>query len=189
MKPPSTTINHPGATFTIPEVSAEHLDWELELGVVIGREAKGVRESEALEYVAGYTVVNDLSDRRFRPNPDRRERNRDAFFDWLHGKWHDGSCPLGPCVLSSDAVGDPQSFDLELRLNGEVRQSSSTERQIFSVAQVVAFISSFVTLEPGDVISTGTPDGVGNASGTWLRPGDRLDAKIEGIGTLVTHID
>jgi 2-keto-4-pentenoate hydratase/2-oxohepta-3-ene-1,7-dioic acid hydratase in catechol pathway len=188
MKPPTTTINHPGADVAIPSVSPAHIDWELELGVVIGREAKGVQEADALEYVAGYTVVNDISDRRFRPNPDRHERPKDSFFDWLHGKWHDGFCPMGPCVVSSDVVPDPQKFPLELRVNGELRQDSSTAYQIFSVAAVIEFVSSFVTLEPGDVISTGTPAGVGNTTKTYLKPGDKLEATIDGIGTLVNQV-
>lgn len=185
---PLTTLNHPGASVALPEVSPKSIDWELELGVVIGRLAKGVREADALRYVAGYTVVNDLSDRRFRPNPDRTKREKDSFFDWQHGKWHDGFCPMGPCVLSADAVKDPQSFDLELKVNGETRQDSNTSRQIFPVAAVVEFVSSFVTLEPGDVISTGTPAGVGNTTKTYLRPGDKIRASISGIGVLENQI-
>ncbi len=188
MKPPTTTINHPDADIEIPSVSPDHIDWELELGVVIGRAAKGVKEADALKHVAGYTVVNDISDRRFRPNPDRRERPKDSFFDWLHGKWHDGFCPMGPCVVSSDVVPDPQKFPLHLRVNGELRQDSSTAYQIFPVAAVIEFVSSFVTLEPGDVISTGTPAGVGNTTKTYLKPGDKLEATIEGIGTLVNQV-
>lgn len=184
MKPPSTTINHPGGDVPIPAVSPDHIDWEVELAVVIGRRASGVKEADALRYVAGYTIVNDISDRQFRPNPNRKERPNDSFFDWLHGKWHDGFCPMGPCILTADAAGDPQSFRLSLKMNGETMQDSTTAQQIFPVAAVIEFISSYVTLEPGDVISTGTPAGVGNARKIWLKPGDRLEATIDRIGTL-----
>jgi 2,4-diketo-3-deoxy-L-fuconate hydrolase len=188
IKPGSTTLNHPGADIVLPAVSPTRIDWEVELAVLIGRTARRVDESEALEYVAGYTVVNDISDRGFRPCPGREERKRDAFFDWLHGKWHDGFCPAGPCVLSSEACPDPQALELELRVNGSVRQHASTSEMIFPVAAVIAFISSFVTLEPGDVISTGTPSGVGHARGEFLRPGDRMEASIAGIGVLRNRV-
>jgi 2-keto-4-pentenoate hydratase/2-oxohepta-3-ene-1,7-dioic acid hydratase in catechol pathway len=184
MKPPSTTLNHPGAAVAIPSVSPAHIDWEVELGVVIGKRARAVKEAEALSYVAGYTVVNDLSDREFRPNPARAKRERDEFFDWLHGKWHDGFCPAGPCVLAAGPTVDPQKLRLRLKVNGAVKQDASTAQQTFSVAAVIEFISSFVTLEPGDMISTGTPSGVGHASKTYLHPGDQVEAEIEGIGVL-----
>jgi 2-keto-4-pentenoate hydratase/2-oxohepta-3-ene-1,7-dioic acid hydratase in catechol pathway len=189
MKPPSTTLLAPGRAVRLPEISPAAIDWELELAVIIGRRTKRVAEAEALGVVAGYTIINDISDRRFRPNPQRRTRDRDAFFDWMHGKWHDGFCPCGPCILSADCLGDPQTLRMELRLNGEVRQQASTAQQIFPVAAVIAFISSFVTLEPGDIISTGTPSGVGAATGTFLKPGDRLEASIAQIGTLVSTVE
>ncbi len=188
MKPPSTTLVHPGDPVRLPGISPAAIDWELELAVIIGRRAKGVTEAQALGVVAGYTIVNDISDRQFRPNPQRRPRERDSFFDWMHGKWHDGFCPCGPCVLAADDLPDPQNLRLELRVNGQVRQQASTAQQIFPVAAVIEFISSFVTLEPGDIISTGTPSGVGAASGTFLRPADRLEASIEQIGTLVSPV-
>jgi 2-keto-4-pentenoate hydratase/2-oxohepta-3-ene-1,7-dioic acid hydratase in catechol pathway len=189
MKPPSTTLTDPGQPVRIPSLSPEHIDWELELAVVIGRLAKGVPESEALDYVAGYTVVNDISDRRFRPNANRKTRDRDRFFDWLHGKWHDSFCPCGPCILSADAVGDPQQFELRLSVNGDVKQHASTALQIFPVAAVIEFIASFVTLEPGDIIATGTPAGVGDARGEYLKSGDRIEASIASIGTLVSVVE
>jgi 2-keto-4-pentenoate hydratase/2-oxohepta-3-ene-1,7-dioic acid hydratase in catechol pathway len=189
MKPPSTTLNHPGKSFALPAVSPAHIDWELELAVVIGRRCKQVSEREALDYVAGYTIINDISDRQFRPNPQRKERPRDAFFDWLHGKWHDGSCPCGPCLATAEAVPDPQQLQMQLKVNGQVYQDASTAQQIFPVAALIEFISSFVTLEPGDIISTGTPHGVGKASNVFLRPGDRIEATISSIGTLVTLIE
>jgi 2-keto-4-pentenoate hydratase/2-oxohepta-3-ene-1,7-dioic acid hydratase in catechol pathway len=188
MKPPTTTLTHPGEPVRLPEVSPDTIDYELELAVVIGRHAKGVAESEALKHVAGYTIINDISDRRFLPNPKRRTREKDAFFDWMHGKWHDGFCPCGPCVTSRDAIPDPQTLNMQLRVNGELRQDASTAQQVFPVAAVIEFISSFVTLEPGDIISTGTPSGVGAAKGLYLGRGDQVDARISSIGRLVTGI-
>jgi 2,4-diketo-3-deoxy-L-fuconate hydrolase len=184
MKPPTTTLTNPGDPIRIPEVSPAHVDWELELGVVIGKTCKGVSEAEALHYVAGYTIVNDISDREFHPNPNRRKRDKDGFFDWLHGKWHDTFCPMGPCILSADDLPDPQTLELKLSVNGEVKQHASTADMIFPVAAIIEFISSYVTLEPGDVISTGTPHGVGAASKTYLKSGDVLEAQIESIGAL-----
>lgn len=193
LKPASTTLNHPGADIVLPRISPDHIDWEVELAVVIGRSAVGrtvrrIPEEDALEHVAGYTIINDISDRRFRPNPGRSERPRDRFFDWLHGKWHDGFCPAGPCILSRKACPDPQALDLELRVNGETKQRGTTADQVFPVAQVIAFISSFLTLERGDVISTGTPAGVGHARGEYLRPGDEIEASISGIGVLRNRV-
>ncbi len=188
MKPPTTTLINPGDPVVIPAVSPAAIDWEAELAVIMGRRCKGVAERQALEYVAGYTVVNDISDREFHPNPGRQRRDNDGFFDWLHGKWHDSFCPCGPCAASAETIPDPQDLAVQLRLNGTLRQDSSTARQIFPVAAVIAFISSFVTLEPGDIISTGTPAGVGDATKTYLQPGDRLEATVGRIGTLVNPV-
>jgi len=188
MKPSTTTLRNPGAAVALPSVSPDAIDYELELAVVIGRHAKGISEADALDHVAGYTIINDISNRRFRPNPDRRERPRDAFFDWLHGKWHDGFCPCGPCVTSSDTIADPQTLAMQLTVNGDIRQDASTALQIFPVAAVIEFIASLVTLEPGDIISTGTPSGVGAPQGLFLQPGDRVTASIAGIGILETPI-
>ncbi len=185
---PHTTLTHPGDPIKIPEVSPDHVDWELELGVVIGKRAKKVTEPTALDYVAGYTVVNDISDRHYRPNPDRKERKNDAFFDWLHGKWHDTFCPMGPCITSADSISNPQELPMKLTVNGEVKQNASTGQQIFPVAAVIEFISRSVTLEPGDVIATGTPAGVGNTTGTYLKAGDKVEASIGSIGTLFNPV-
>ncbi len=188
MKPPTTTLTDPAKSIVIPQVSPNAIDWELELAVIIGRRCKGVSEADALNYVAGYTIVNDISNRRFKPNPNRKPREKDNFFDWLHGKWHDSFCPCGPCVTSSETITDPQQLKMKLTLNGEVKQDATTAQMIFPVAAVIEFIASFVTLEPGDIISTGTPDGVGNAKGTFLKAGDRLVAAIERIGELVSPV-
>ncbi len=189
LKPPSTTLTHPGDPVILPSISPDHIDWECELGVVIGRRCRGVSEAAALGYVAGYTVINDISDRKFQPNPGRKPRERDKFFDWLHGKWHDTFCPIGPCILTADAVADPQSLALRLTVNGEVKQNATTAQMIFPVASIIAFVSRFVTLEPGDIIATGTPSGVGSATGTYLKPGDVVRATIAGIGTLENPIE
>ncbi len=189
MKPPSTTLNHPFDPIRIPRVSPDHVDWECELGVVIGRRCRDVEEGDALKYVAGYTVINDISDRKFTPNPGRKPRERDRFFDWLHGKWHDTFCPVGPCIVPADDVPDPQSLPIRLTVNGETKQDGNTGQMIFPVAAVIAFISRFVTLEPGDMISTGTPSGVGSATGTYLKPGDRVVASIGGIGDLESPVE
>ena len=186
---PATTLTNPGDPIVIPTVSPDHVDWECELGVVIGRECKDVDEADALEYVAGYTVVNDVSDRKFTPNPGRKPRERDKFFDWQHGKWHDTFCPMGPCVLSAEAVPDPQTLAVRLSVNDALKQNGSTAQMVFPVAAVISFLSRFVTLEPGDVISTGTPSGVGSATGTYLKPGDVVRATIEGVGTLENPVE
>jgi len=143
-------------------------------------------ESEALHYVAGYTVCNDISDRKFLLNPQRKPRSQDEFFDWLHGKWHDGFLPTGPCVRSADATPDPQKLKLHLRVNGQIMQDADTGQMVFPVAALIAVLSSFVTLEPGDLISTGTPAGVGHSRKppVYLRPGDTVEASVESIGTL-----
>jgi 2-keto-4-pentenoate hydratase/2-oxohepta-3-ene-1,7-dioic acid hydratase in catechol pathway len=189
LKPPSTTLTAPGRPVRVPSAAPDAVDWELELAVVIGRRCKYVREADALSHVAGYTIVNDISQRKYRPNPGRKPRERDKFFDWLHGKWFDSFCPVGPCVTSADAVPDPQALKMTLTLNGEVRQDATTALQIFPVAAVIEFISRMCTLEPGDIISTGTPAGVGSSTGTFLKPGDVLRGTIERIGTLTTPVE
>lgn len=185
---PLTALNHPGADVVIPAVSPDHVDWEAELGIIIGRACKGVSEAEALDFVAGYTVVNDVSDRKYRPNPGREERPKDGFFDWLHGKWHDGFCPMGPCAVAATTIPNPQTLPVQLRVNGELKQDGSTAQQVYPVAAVIAFIARSVTLMPGDIISTGTPAGVGMTTGTFLKPGDVVEVSIEGIGVLVNRM-
>ncbi len=185
-KPPSTTVTHPGDPVRIPKVSPHHVDWEVELGVVIGKRCREISEQEAQGYVAGYTVCNDISDRKFQINPARKKRERDSFFDWLHGKWHDTFLPMGPCVRAAGPDANPQGFPLKLRVNGQTMQDSNTSQMIFPVAALVSILSSFVTLEPGDVISTGTPAGVGHSRKppVYLKAGDVVEAEIAGIGLL-----
>ncbi len=188
MKPASTTLVGNHAQVRIPANSPDKIDHEVELAVVIGKRGWHVPAAEALNYVAGYTIANDISDRGYRPNPAREQRPRDGFFDWMHGKWHDGFCPCGPCLVTADEIPDPQALMLQLSVEGEIRQRGSTGEQIFSVAQVIEFISQWMTLEPGDIICTGTPAGVGNASGKFLRAGQSMVASIDGIGQLTTHL-
>jgi 2-keto-4-pentenoate hydratase/2-oxohepta-3-ene-1,7-dioic acid hydratase in catechol pathway len=185
-KPPSTTLTNPGDPIVLPAISPEHVDWEAELGVIIGRQARNVSEKEALNYVAGYTVCNDVSDRNFKLQPKRQPRERDRFFDWLHGKWHDTFLPMGPCVLAAGSDIDPQQMAIRLRVNGKTMQDASTSQMIFPVAALISILSSFMTLERGDIISTGTPSGVGHGRKPpiYLRAGDAVEAEIEGIGVL-----
>ncbi len=189
MKPPTTTLTNPGDPIILPRVSPNHVDWECELGVVIGRLCRDVDDADAHEYIAGYTVVNDVSDRKFKPNPGRKQRDRDQFFDWLHGKWHDTFCPMGPCIASTGGVVNPGSLRITLKVNGEMKQDASTSEMVFPVESIVSFISRFVTLEPGDVIATGTPAGVGSTTGTYLKDGDVVEAAVEGIGVLLNPVE
>ncbi len=186
LKPPSTTLTNSGDPVCIPAVSPHHVDWEIELGVVIGRRCRNTDEASALECVAGYTICNDISDRKYQLNPGRQPRERDKFFDWQHGKWHDTFLPMGPCVLSAAALPNPQNLTLKLSLNGQVMQNDTTAKMVFPVAALIAILSQSVTLEPGDVISTGTPSGVGFARKppVFLKAGDLLEAEIGGIGLL-----
>jgi 2-keto-4-pentenoate hydratase/2-oxohepta-3-ene-1,7-dioic acid hydratase in catechol pathway len=187
-KPPTTAFRGSGVKVELPAVSPEFIDWEVELAFVIGKRCKNVPAPRALEYVAGYTVVNDISNRRFRPNPSRKEQPADRWFDWLHGKWFDGFAPIGPCLASAADIPDPQKLRLQLRVNGQTQQDSNTAKMVFGVAELIEFISDVVTLEPGDVIATGTPAGVGATRNLYLRAGDKVEAEIDRIGTLRTEI-
>jgi 2-keto-4-pentenoate hydratase/2-oxohepta-3-ene-1,7-dioic acid hydratase in catechol pathway len=158
----------------------EQFDYEVELGVVIGKKCKHVAEADALDYVFGYCVANDLS-------------CRDLQFlssQWLLGKSLDGFLPLGKYVVTADEVGDPQNLHLTCSLNGEQRQNSNTGDMIFSVAEIISFLSRYMTLEPGDLILTGTPEGVimGLAEKNWLKPGDVVEVEIEKLGNSVNKM-
>lgn len=152
------------------------LDWEVELGVIIGRPAHNIPESTALDHVAGYTLVNDVSERAW-----QQERSG----QWIKGKSGPNFCPTGPWLVTADALGDPQAVDLWLDVNGERRQTGSTATMVFGVAHLVAYISQFALLEPGDLICTGTPPGVGAGMTppTFLRPGDVITLGGAGLGT------
>ncbi len=184
---PATTIIGPGASIPVPR-TGQAIDWEVELAAVIGRAGRHIAPVDALGYVAGYTVVNDISERRFKAPEDRPPREWDKFFDWLHGKWFDGFAPMGPWMVTADEIPDPQALHLELRVNGRLRQRGSTAQMIYSVAELIAFASSVMTLLPGDIIATGTPQGVGNATGEFLKPGDVVECEVEKIGILTNPV-
>lgn len=172
---PSSVIG-PREPIVIDSTLTSQADWEAELGVVIGRRMRNVAAGQALEYVFGYTVANDVS-------------ARDAQLDdgqWARGKSFDTFCPLGPVVITADEIPDPQQLQISTRLNNELVQQASTSSMIFSVAELLAYCSRNFTLEPGDLVLTGTPSGVGIARSPqlWLRPGDILHTHIDGIGTL-----
>lgn len=182
-KPATTGLIGDGAPIQIPKVWKK-VDWEAELAVIVGRRGKYIEAERALDYVAGYAVFNDVSGRGLNLAPHRVERPRDAFFDWFHGKQMDTFAVLGPWLVTPDEVGDPQTLRITLRVNGKVKQDASTAKMIFSVAEIIAFASQIMTLEPGDVIATGTPAGVGAAQHEFLRPGDVVEVEVEKVGTL-----
>jgi len=157
-------------------LGSTQLDWEVELGVVIGRTARHVAAKDALRYVAGYCAVNDVSEREF-------QMKRSAT-QWNKGKGCDTFGPIGPWLVTSDEVKDPQNLDMWLDVNGERRQTGNTRTMIFTVAQVVADVSRYMTLLPGDLITTGTPPGValGMKPPQWLKPGDVVTLGIQGLG-------
>jgi len=170
----TTAINGPNDPVIIPRRS-EKTDWEVELGIVIGTRARYVDEASALEHVAGYCVVNDVSERHF-----QLERSG----QWVKGKSADTFAPIGPWMVTRDEVPDPQNLRLWLEVNGKRYQDGSTRTMIFGVRTLVSYISQFMTLEPGDVIPTGTPPGVGQGQKppVFLEPGDRVRLGIEGLG-------
>ncbi|MBE7162801.1 MAG: fumarylacetoacetate hydrolase family protein [Williamsia herbipolensis] len=184
-----TAIAGPGDAFVIPQISAA-ADWEVELAVVIGRECRDVAAEDALDHVFGYATANDLSLRAL----DRIGHERDTenpwvgFFDWLEGKWADGSAPVGPYLVTADEIPDPQALRITLELNGELRQDASTGGMIFGCAELIAFASRLCTLLPGDMILTGTPSGVGATTSTYLQDGDVMVAEVEGLGRLTTPV-
>ncbi|MEJ2458338.1 MAG: fumarylacetoacetate hydrolase family protein [Novosphingobium sp.] len=173
-KPPTTVVG-PGDPILHDKTITQQLDWEVELGAIIGSRAKGVSREDALQYVFGYTVCIDLSAR------DCRRAGQ-----WIYSKGQDSYCPMGPVVVTADEIPDPQTLDLWLTVNGVEKQRSNTAHMLFKVDELVADISKGITLEPGDIIATGTPAGVGAGRDPqeWLWPGDTIVACVEGIGTL-----
>ncbi len=165
------------------------MDWELELGVVIGRGGRDIPLSAAMDHVLGYTIINDVSARSMAWGlADRESTNWDGFFDWLNGKWPDGFAPSGPWIVTADEIDDPHDLALELRVNDTVRQSGSTAEMLFRTDEIIAFASRFMMLEPGDLIATGTPAGVGDTTKTYLRAGDVMTGTIAGLGSLRTPV-
>jgi len=166
---PSTSVSGPGDPIPLPRIS-NRVDYEGELAVVIGRIARNVRAEETFRYILGYTCGNDVTLRDLQKKDDQ----------WARAKGFDGSCPLGPWV---ETELDPIDVHLETRVNGEVRQSASTSDMVFGVATIIEFVTEFMTLLPGDVIMTGTPEGVGK-----LEPGDKVEVVVDGIGVLMNPV-
>ncbi|MCM2288839.1 MAG: fumarylacetoacetate hydrolase family protein [Sulfuritalea sp.] len=168
----TTCITGPDDPILMP-IGSSKLDWEVELGIVIGKESRQVAEAAALDHVAGYCVFHDVSERAF-----QLERGG----QWDKGKGCDSFGPIGPWLVTKDEVADPQRLRLWLDVNGERMQDSSTSDMIFSCAEIVSYVSRFMTLLPGDVICTGTPQGVGMGRGRFLKIGDKLRLGVEGLG-------
>ena len=171
----TSAICGPNDTVEIPRGS-KATDWEVELGVVIGKEAKYIDEADALDHVAGYCVINDISERDF--------QNKRAG-QWTKGKSADTFGPIGPWLVTRDEVPDPQNLSMYLDVNGKRRQDGSTNTMVFGVAHLVSYLSQFMSLQPGDIISTGTPPGVGMGNKpepVYLKVGDNMELGIEGLG-------
>jgi 2-keto-4-pentenoate hydratase/2-oxohepta-3-ene-1,7-dioic acid hydratase in catechol pathway len=170
----TTSLNGPNDTVVLPKNSVKS-DWEVELGIVIGKRASYVEEADAMDYVAGFTVVNDVSE---------RFSQHEGTGQWVKGKSADTFCPVGPWVVTKDEIADPQTLDIWLELNGKRVQDGNTKTQIFDVKTVVSFVSRHMTLLPGDVIPTGTPPGVGAGMSPplFLKAGDVMRLGIAGLG-------
>jgi 2-keto-4-pentenoate hydratase/2-oxohepta-3-ene-1,7-dioic acid hydratase in catechol pathway len=174
---PDTAVVGPGDDI-VHHAITKQLDYEVELAVVIGVGGRDIARADALAHVFGYTIVNDVTAR------DLQQRHN----QWFKGKSLDTFCPMGPLLVTADEIPDPQALAISLRVNGQTRQSSHTSKMIFSVAQCIEVLSQAMTLKPGDIISTGTPDGVGAATGVFLKAGDRLEAEVESIGILANKV-
>lgn len=164
--------------------------WETELAVIIGKRGKNVAVESAFEHVFGYTILNDVSERGLNSTiENRRKREMDGFLDWLAGKWFDTFAPCGPWIVTADEVVDPHKLEIKFTLNDELRQHGNTRDMIFRIPEQIAYASSIMTLEPGDIISTGTPAGAGiGGSSTSLQDGDALICEIEQIGSLKNSV-
>jgi 2-keto-4-pentenoate hydratase/2-oxohepta-3-ene-1,7-dioic acid hydratase in catechol pathway len=172
------TIIGANEAIRLPEYSNQ-VDWEAEIGIVIGREARNVSELDAMDCVAGFTIVNDLSAR------DHTKRHDVPFlFDWIGQKCFDTGCPMGPWITPKQAIDDPHNLGIKLMVNNEVKQNSSSKEMIFKCAHQIAYLSQHITLYPGDVIATGTPAGCGMPHGVFLKPGDLVTIEIDGLGVL-----
>jgi 2-keto-4-pentenoate hydratase/2-oxohepta-3-ene-1,7-dioic acid hydratase in catechol pathway len=170
----TSAVCGPNDNIIIPRGSKK-TDWEVELGVVIGKPAKYVTEADALSHVAGYCVVNDVSERTFQ---------LEGTGQWVKGKSADSFGPIGPWMVTADEVPDPQNLGLWLEVNGRRYQKGSTSKMVFGVSYLVSFISRFMSLQPGDIISTGTPPGIGmgQTPPVYLQPGDRVRLGVDGLG-------
>lgn len=183
LKPASTIIGD-GDDIMISSHN-DTVGWETELAVVIGKRGRNIQADSAYDHVFGYTILNDVSERRLNSRIENRsKREMDGFFDWLAGKWFDGFAPSGPWIVTADEIDDPHNLEIKLTVNGQIRQQGNTRDMIFRIPEQIAYISSIMTLEPGDIISTGTPVGAGVGGDASLHDGDELVCEIEGIGTL-----
>lgn len=173
-KPPTTVIG-PGDAIEHDAKITQQLDWEIELAVVIGTTARRVAVADALRHVFGYSVMIDMSAR------DCRRAGQ-----WIYSKGQDTYAPFGPCIVTADEIADPQALDLSLSVNGQTKQDSNTRHMLFKVNELIADISAGITLEPGDIIATGTPEGVGagRSPQEWLWPGDVIEGRVQHIGSL-----
>jgi len=177
--PTSVMIGHGEKIQLLPQ--AQKIDYEGELAVVIGRKAKSVAAKDAADYIVGYTIYNDVSERTPFMIEHVEEKQQLSFW---YTKSFDTFGPNGPFITTSDEIADPQDLTIRVNVNGEERQNCSTNQMIFSVYELIEFLTSFLTLEPGDVIATGTPAGVGSATGFFLKGGDTVQISIDGLGTL-----
>jgi 2-keto-4-pentenoate hydratase/2-oxohepta-3-ene-1,7-dioic acid hydratase in catechol pathway len=173
-KPPTSVIG-PDEAIAHNRKITQQLDWEVELAVIMGRVARRVSEADALSYVFGYSVMIDISAR------DNRRAGQ-----WIYSKGQDTFAPFGPCIVTADEIADPHALDLWLTVNGEIKQKSNTRHMLFKIPVLIADISAAITLEPGDIIATGTPEGVGagRTPQEWLWPGDVIEAGVETIGRI-----
>ncbi|MDX3904227.1 MAG: fumarylacetoacetate hydrolase family protein [Pigmentiphaga sp.] len=181
-KLPGTTVA-PGEPICGHQASRK-VDYEAELAIVIGRQGRDIAEQDAYAYVAGYTICNDVSYRELQANEAAPSLTGRYGQNWIQGKSLDRSCPLGPAVALASDIPRPYPLRISCRVNGELRQDASTEQMIYKVPALIAHISRAMTLQPGDIIATGTPSGCGVADGRYLRPGDVVECEIERIGTL-----
>ena len=177
-KPPRNAVVSEGDTVRVP-IGTDSFDWEVELAAVIGRRARAVSVESALDHVAAYTVAVDFSARDLNMAPDAPFK-----FDWVAGKAHDTCCPMGPRLVPAADFGDPQDVGLRLSVNRKIKQNGRSTDMIFTVAEQIATASQIMTLDPGDVLLTGTPAGVGRPTEDFLSVGDQVDAEIERIGRL-----
>ena len=187
LKPTSTVVG-PDSVVVLPD-GIDRLDWEVELAAIIGTPARNMSEERALDCVAGYTVINDVSARdRFKREPAPEPP---MTFDWFSQKGWATTCPMGPWLVPAKFCADPGGLRMTLRVNGVVKQNSSTAEMIFDLRAQIAFLSRIVDLRPGDVIATGTPAGVGagDKNSRYLQPGDEMTAEVEGIGILRNRIE
>jgi 2-keto-4-pentenoate hydratase/2-oxohepta-3-ene-1,7-dioic acid hydratase in catechol pathway len=185
LKTAASSIVGPGAPVRFPH-GVRQLDWEAELGVVIGRTARNLPVERAFEAVAGYVIFHDLSARDLMRREDRT--GTPFVFDWLGQKCFDDAAPMGPWIAPHDAIGDPHDLSIKLWVNGVLKQDSNSGRMIHRIDEQIAYLSRRVTLRPGDVIATGTPAGVGHGRGEYLKPGDVVRIDIAQCGSLVNPI-